>query len=336
MDEIIILSDRSENEIALEINIIKKRAARDMLSAAIEIGKLLCEAKGKVAHGEWGDWLRNNVAYSISNANNMMRLYQEREAMAQADLFGNNDVNVFEGLTTSQAVALLSLPRNERKAFVEDHDAKEMSTREWEAAIRAQKEAEEDAKKAREEAKAEFNRAEIATQNADALAGEKKALEAQLEELETEVEELRAMPVPEDEVEKIKAEAQKKANEEAKEKIAAAKEKADKAIEKAKKEGAEQLSKAQKEWEEEKAKLAEEARKAAENESAEKLRALEAQLREAKTAASPFLTQFKIHMESLKLAYSKMLTIVEEAEQREPETGEKLRRALGAIKDSLK
>ena len=39
-----VVSGRSVEAIALEINVIKERAARDLLSAAVDVGRLLCEA----------------------------------------------------------------------------------------------------------------------------------------------------------------------------------------------------------------------------------------------------------------------------------------------------
>ncbi|MBE6831694.1 MAG: DUF3102 domain-containing protein, partial [Ruminococcaceae bacterium] len=52
--------------IATEINTIKNRTKREVLTASIEIGQRLCEAKELVTHGEWEQWLHDSVDYSQS------------------------------------------------------------------------------------------------------------------------------------------------------------------------------------------------------------------------------------------------------------------------------
>ena len=55
---------RSPQEIAAEINAIRRRAARQLLEDSVEVGRLLVEAKSSVGHGEWGGWLEENFQYS--------------------------------------------------------------------------------------------------------------------------------------------------------------------------------------------------------------------------------------------------------------------------------
>jgi len=145
---------RDERVIAAEINTIKKQAARQMLGAAVEIGRLLCEAKAQVPFGEWGKWLEENVAYSQSNANNLMRLYQNYGEQEQMGFFEENRMELFGELTPSQALALLALPQGERKAFVETHDMENTSVRDIEAEIKAREAAEQAAARLREEKEA--------------------------------------------------------------------------------------------------------------------------------------------------------------------------------------
>ena len=68
---------RDAGVIAREINFIKEQTKRQMLAASMEIGARLCEAKELVGHGEWEKWLCENVDYSQSTANNLMRIYRE-------------------------------------------------------------------------------------------------------------------------------------------------------------------------------------------------------------------------------------------------------------------
>ncbi|ANY70431.1 hypothetical protein BBD42_30990 [Paenibacillus sp. BIHB 4019] len=122
---------RTPEVIAAEIRSIDVQARKYVLQSAIEIGRRLTEAKELVAHGEWGNWLQTNVSYGQSSANNFMKVAAE---YADSQTLGN--------LSYSQAVALLSLPAEEREAFAEEHNASGMSTRELQAAIKAQQEAE--------------------------------------------------------------------------------------------------------------------------------------------------------------------------------------------------
>ena len=180
------------SDIALEINVIKKRLAQETILAAVEIGKLLCRAKDKVPHGMWGEWLEENVAYSQSTANNMMRLYREYGEKEQLDFFSENRLEIFGNLSQSQAVALLGIPYDKRREYVETHDMEKTSVREVEAdvaAIRAEMEAEKreleeelaDVKEARDAICDELNatRDKLAESEAARDAAELKAIEAE-------------------------------------------------------------------------------------------------------------------------------------------------------------
>lgn len=127
------------DEIALEINVIKRRLAQETILAAVEIGKLLVKAKEKVPHGMWGDWLSENVAYSQSTANNLMRLFKEYGEKEQLDFFEENKMAIFGNLSQSQAVALLGFSYEKRKEYVETHDMEKTSVREIEADVVALK-----------------------------------------------------------------------------------------------------------------------------------------------------------------------------------------------------
>ena len=328
------------NEIALEINVIKRRAAEGLLKDYIEIGRLLCEAKETVPHGAWGQWLEKNVGYSTSNANNMMRAYKEQDRAAQLDLFGENGFEMFDGLEPSKVVELLRLPSAERREFVESHDVAEMSVREIRKEVKAEREAREkaeakvaeletvaaDAKKAVEEEQLKVSIAEDA----------RKLLADKLDEMTRALEEAQAKDSisPEERAEIEKA-AKKAAEDAAKAKIETAKKKADQALEKARTEGAEALKKAQAEQEAavkaatDKARA--EAKAEAEREAAARITELEAQLREQAALASPYRVRFGEALEGLKAAYGRMVAVVEEAEREEPTEGEILRSILGQV-----
>lgn len=319
---------RSVEVIALEINVIKQRAARDLLAAAVEVGRLLCEAKEKVPYGEWGEWLEQNVSYSVSNANNMMRLYQEQQSMAQLDMFGNNDFSVFEGMSPSQVLALLPVPREERAKFIEETGAKEMSVREIKEAVKGREEAEKRAEEAEKRA------ADAEQRERDAAARAEKA-ERESEEVQQRLLEAVAAPVPAEEIQRIEKEAAEKAKAEADKKIEAAKKKADKELEKARAEGAEAVKKVEAEREAAIKAAEEQAKATAEREAAAKIAEMERELAAARVNASPYLTRFKERMEVFQGAYAAMVAVVEDAEQNEPETGAQLRAALEQIASAL-
>lgn len=136
--------NRTPDVIAAEIRSIDQQARQYVLQSAIEIGRKLTEAKELVSHGEWGAWLETNVNYSQSTANNFMRVSTE---YANSQSLAN--------LTYTQAVALLSVPAEDREQFAEENNVSEMSTRELQAAIKAQKEAEKLLEEERERVKAE-------------------------------------------------------------------------------------------------------------------------------------------------------------------------------------
>ena len=65
---------RTPELIAAEINHIKEETKRIVLNNSIEIGRRLTEAKLLIPHGQWGVWLKENVDYSKTTANNLMNI----------------------------------------------------------------------------------------------------------------------------------------------------------------------------------------------------------------------------------------------------------------------
>lgn len=318
-----LVKEEEAEKIAHEINAIKRTTAQNVLASAMEIGRLLCEAKDRVPHGAWGAWLRDNVAYSVSNANNMMRLYRERQRMEQIDFFGNNDVNLFEGLGVSQAIALLDVPAEERRAFVEEHDVSNMSVRELQAAIKAREEAEE--------------RERAATAEAEELRRQNQEMEQAVAEANEELFSLKtsATGLQAEEKKKLEDELKAKYKAEADQKIEAAKKTADKKIEEARKESEEAAKKAAEAFEKEKEEIRAAARAKAEAETAERVAELESRLKASAIAASPYLTTFKVHMEAFQREYRAMCELTDTAEREDPTVGANLREVLTRIKEAL-
>lgn len=130
------LITRDTNLIASEINSIKEQTQKIFLLSSIEIGKRLVEAKQLVPHGEWGKWLEDSVNYSQRTAINLMKIYEE---YGQDQLALEGEIHKSQAiakLSYTQAVALLSIPADEREEFIQEHDVEDMSTRELQKVIK--------------------------------------------------------------------------------------------------------------------------------------------------------------------------------------------------------
>lgn len=201
-----IITVRDIEIVTGEIRYVQRRAARQLLSDLIEIGRLLVEAKSMVPYGEWGKYLEEKVEYSTSQANNLMRLYNEYGDNQETFFSTLQNSQTFGRLTYTQALALIALPAEERAEFAEKHDVEHMSTRELERAIREEleevrcgKNAAEQRVKTLEEELAEANRQKNAQQQAAQMArdaqmdlnGELEKARKQAEKKEKEAEKAR-------------------------------------------------------------------------------------------------------------------------------------------------
>ncbi len=145
------VAERNIQTVTLEIQTLHAQAQQMLLNYAIEIGRRLTEAKSMIAHGGWGDWLKEETTFSKSTANNLMRIFEEY-GDKQYSLFGAEAKSQALGnLTYTQALKLLALPEEEREEFVESHDLGDMSSRELEKAVKERAEAIAQAEKSKEE-----------------------------------------------------------------------------------------------------------------------------------------------------------------------------------------
>lgn len=321
-----IITVRDIEMVTSDIHYAQRQGARQLLSNLIEIGRLLVEAKSMVPHGEWGKYLEERVDYSQSTANNFMKLYQEY-GDKQESLFGSfANSQSFGKLTYTQALALVALPAEERQQFTEENDVAGMSTRQLEQAIRERNEE----RKAREDAEARAAEQEAAAETA-------KANEDQLRKISE------------------KANAEKAAADEKVEKLQKALDKA-KASEKAAKDA---LAKAQENPEIPESMMeslrqqvaAEAAQKATEDlqkeldaankakETAERnAEQAEQKLVAAQKAlqlASPDAAVFAALFKQVQQDFEAMQKALENVQQSDPETAEKLRKAVKTLLDKL-
>lgn len=113
----------------MELKAIENRIIRlknETAQNLIQLGNELNRAKEKVPHGEWGTWLRSRVNFSQRSANMYMRIAKEFSSNSQA----------ISNLEVTKLGLLLDVPEDKRANFIEEHNVKEMSTRELKAAIR--------------------------------------------------------------------------------------------------------------------------------------------------------------------------------------------------------
>ncbi|MBO4854066.1 MAG: DUF3102 domain-containing protein [Oscillospiraceae bacterium] len=128
-------AQRDIKTVTVEIHQLHRQGQEMALRYSVEIGRRLKEAKEMLEHGEWGQWVKNELPFSQSTAGNFMRIYEEYGA-DQASFFGELKSQALANLSYTKALRLLTIEdESEREAFVESHDVGEMSSRELEKAI---------------------------------------------------------------------------------------------------------------------------------------------------------------------------------------------------------
>lgn len=307
-------NNRTLDQVASEIRTI----TASMLVNIIEIGRRMVEAKEMLPYGEFGNWIKENTGYSLSTANNFMRLFDAYGSQQQS-LFGAEleDCQTFGKLSYSKALALLALPDAEARAeFIQENDVENMTTRELQEALKKAEDAEKRAAELEAFLKSSEERRK---QTADAMQKAVKEAKERTEAAKKNEEKLRA------ELEELKKRPVDVAVETIPDKEAEAKlkKKLDEAVE-AKKKAEEKLKDAQ-----------EEARKDAEAAEAEAKRLSErvATLeKQAAVSSSAELTTFKVHFEAAQGNVNAMIGCAKKLDAAGDGAGaEKLRGALRAL-----
>ena len=183
-------SVREISVVTAEIKELCRQAENMALMYAIEIGRRLCEAKGVLEHGEWGEWLKNEVNFSQRTANNFMRLYSEYGASQLCFFQENSNSQPFANLPYSKALKLLAVPFDEREEFAESVDVENISVKELEAAIRERDAAIKEKKAAEERAEEleeKMRAAESASAQVESKEAEAEGLKKMLEKVEAEL-----------------------------------------------------------------------------------------------------------------------------------------------------
>ncbi len=237
---------RDADTIAVEINTLTGQAQAVVLHYIIEIGRRLDEVKDMLPHGEWGNWLAEKVHYSQSTAENHIRIYKEYGA-AQVSLFdGAGKSQTIMKLEYSKLLALIAVPKEERAEFAVEVDAEHISVRELQEQIRQLKQRNDtaerqaaDAHKRLEEIERQEQRTlerlqterQRAEKEAERLAAEADGLRRKVEDIEQR--ELGPSEIPENLLVQLRAEEDKRAKAEYKDKLKAANDKRKEAEKKA-------------------------------------------------------------------------------------------------------
>lgn len=309
---------RDINVVTTEIRTLQRQAQRMAVEYAIEVGERLNEAKGMLAHGDWADWLKDEVNYSQDTAERLMKIAAEKETISNSATLRN--------LSVTNALKLLALSPDDRKEVIENNDVESLSARELSKVIAERdslKKKQEDTDAENEKLRTDLIQAQTALKNAERDNSAADAAKTKAEELKTQLD----LVVKERDKLKEKAQA---AEDKAK--------KAAKDIEELKAKPAE-VSK------EELAQISAEAKAAAEKALTDKLAAMEAEktraeaeadkLRRQLAQADTETTVFKTYFTQVQENFVKLEGSLSKIREASPETGEKLTKALKAMLDSF-
>ena len=333
-----IITARDIEIVTAEIVTIKRQAQQVLITAAIEIGRRLTEAKSMVPHGEWGRYLEERVEYSQSTANNLMKIYKEYGSGQDSLFDGFANSQTFANLNYTQALALLSVPAEEREQFAVENDVGNKSTREIQELIRQRDEAL-TAKEGAEAALAEAQ--DMVDTAADKLAEKDSRLkfaEAAVVDREKEAADLRSMLEKSREAEK-KAKAQLKEAREnpvvSEDKMAQLRQEAEatagaEAAQKAAKRFEAKLVKAEKELA-----AAKQAAEDAKREAQQEKETAEAALQQLKLA-SPEAAVFKTQFANAQNSFNSLLEAYDEIQQADPAMASKFKTAILTMLEQFK
>ena len=172
-------AQRDIKTVTVEIRQLHRQGQEAALRYIVEIGRRLQEAKELLPHGEWGQWVKEELPFSQSTAQNFMRIFQEYGA-DQLEIGGAVKSQALANLSYTKALKLLAIDdEEEREAFVETHNVADMSSRELEEAIRERDEARR--MQAEAEKRAEGFEAQAGAATDRLIAAEKKAVDAAAE-----------------------------------------------------------------------------------------------------------------------------------------------------------
>ena len=318
--EITSLQDRETEQLTIEVNTIYQQMeaiGNIGLQLAAEAGERLIEIKGRLAHGEFESWCKDNLTFSKRKAENMMRWSQK--CKDENSIFSKTQT--FTDLGISKVWALLAAPEEVAEEVLKE-GASDMSVRELQEEIsrlKSEKEKIEGLARATEEEQAN-------------LEEEIEILKRQLEEArreserKAEEENSQSTSEAEEEIEQLKKklEAAETNLQKTKEKLKTEKNSSDKKIEEA-------ISKAK-----------EEAQKEAEAKTNKSLEDITKKYKESQSVINKLQTAlvnsenkalaiFKVKSDLLQESFNSCLASIEDVAAEDQEKGDKMKAALRQI-----
>ena len=318
--EITSLQDRETEQLTIEVNTIYQQMeaiGNIGLQLAAEAGERLIEIKGRLAHGEFESWCKDNLTFSKRKAENMMRWSQK--CKDENSIFSKTQT--FTDLGISKVWALLAAPEEVAEEVLKE-GASDMSVRELQEEIsrlKSEKEKIEGLARATEEEQAN-------------LEEEIEILKRQLEEArreserKAEEENSQSTSEAEEEIEQLKKklEAAETNLQKTKEKLKTEKNSSDKKIEEA---ISKAKAEAQKEAEAKASKSLDDIKKKYE-ESQSVINKLQTALANSENKA---LAIFKVKSDLLQESFNSCLASIEDVAAEDKEKGEKMKAALRQI-----
>lgn len=318
--EITSIQDRETKQLTIEVNTIYQQMeaiGNIGLQLAAEAGERLIEIKGRLAHGEFESWCKDNLTFSKRKAENMMRWSQK--CKDENSIFSKTQT--FTDLGISKVWALLAAPEDVAEEVLKE-GASDMSVRELQEEIsrlKLEKEKVEGLARATEEEQAN-------------LEEEIEILKRQLEEArreserKAEEENSQSTPEAEEEIEKLKKKLETaEANlQKTKEKLKTEKNNSEKKIEEA---ISQAKAEAQKEAEAKTSKSLEDITKKY-KESQDVINKLQTALANSENKA---LAIFKVKSDLLQESFNSCLASIEDVAAEDKEKGEKMKAALRQI-----
>lgn len=171
------LENKSTEQLAAEVNVRYHQAeglANMSAMMLADAGRRLIEIKGRIPHGQFESWCADNLEFSKSKAEKMMKLAERVDD--ESSLFSKTET--FTDIGISRVWALLAAPEEVAAEVIETHDVSDMTVRELKEEIARLKE---------EKAAAE-RKADTLDHNNDDIRKELASMQKKLSETVTEEE----------------------------------------------------------------------------------------------------------------------------------------------------
>ena len=329
----ISIENKSTEQLTAEVNVRYRQAEQLAGMSAMmlaDAGRRLIEIKARIPHGQFETWCADNLEFSKSKAEKMMKL-AERVA-DENSLFSKTET--FTDIGISRVWALLAAPEEVAAEVIETNDVESMTVRELKAELA----------RVKEEKEAAERKAEMIDHNNDDIRKELASMQRKLSETVSEKEFAEMQAAAQAQKEDLTKELS-----EAKAEAADIQTKLDKAKEDLKKQKAKQKEleaardeEVKKAIEGKTAEIEEQAAARARESSQELLDRTQRQVGdlqeyiaklEAEKAklSNTSLMEFKVYVDQLQDIYFKICDIITEENQRDEATGAKMQTALQKI-----